>query len=360
MRAKYLSEIWGIAGIFRGNAPFSFFQYNQNVRKFIIALVLLLAVLFIIARFAEMQDVLAVLSAGNLWYIALAVLVEIFWLFNLGMTYRSIYHIFDMDVTRFYMARVAVASMFLSIIAPSAGLSSVALFIADAREKGRSYGRSVVSSVLFILLEYVATLILLTFGLGEMARRNNLHWSEVTASLILLAGALIIAILLYLGMRSAVLLARVLALSARVINRLLRPFIHHDYLSEARAYTFATEAAEGISALRHHPRQVIYPVLLAILNKTLLIAILSLVFLAFNAVYSVTTVVAGFSIAYLFLIVSPTPAGLGIVEGVMTVALNSLQVPIEDAAVITLAYRGITFWLPLLIGMVAFRSLRYK
>jgi uncharacterized protein (TIRG00374 family) len=330
------------------------------VRKFIFALVLLLAVLFIIARLAEMQNVLAVLAIGNFWFIALAILVEFFWLFNLGITYRSIYHILDMEVTPFYMARVAVASLFLSIIAPSGGLSSMALFIADARDKGRSYGRSVVSSVLFILLEYVATLIILIFGLGEMARRNNLHWSEITASLILLAGALVLAILLYLGMRSAVMLARVLAVSARAINHVLRPFIHRDYLSEARAYTFATEAAEGISALRHHPRQVIYPVLLAILNKSLLIVILSLVFLAFKADWSIATVIAGFSIAYLFLIVSPTPAGLGIVEGVMTVALRSLQVPLSDAAVITMAYRGITFWLPLLVGLVSFRTLRYR
>jgi uncharacterized membrane protein YbhN (UPF0104 family) len=39
----------------------------------------------------------------------------------------------------------------------------------------------------------------------------------------------------------------------------------------------------------------------------------------------------------------------------MTLALNSLRVPLAAAAVITLAYRGITFWLPLAYGMLAFR-----
>jgi len=32
-------------------------------------------------------------------------------------------------------------------------------------------------------------------------------------------------------------------------------------------------------------------------------------------------------------------------------------VPLEASAVIVLAFRGITFWLPLLVGLVAFRTL---
>ena len=68
--------------------------------------------------------------------------------------------------------------------------------------------------------------------------------------------------------------------------------------------------------------------------------------------------IGGFSIGWLFLIVSPTPAGLGIVEGAMTLALASLHVPLEAATVITLAYRGLTFWLPFGYGFVAFRYLQ--
>lgn len=41
----------------------------------------------------------------------------------------------------------------------------------------------------------------------------------------------------------------------------------------------------------------------------------------------------------------------------MTLALRSLHVPLGAAAVITLAYRGLTFWLPFLYGFVALRWL---
>ena len=94
-----------------------------------------------------------------------------------------------------------------------------------------------------------------------------------------------------------------------------------------------------------------------IFNLLVLICILLLTFLAFHVPYSSGTIVAGFSIGYLFLIVSPTPAGIGIVEGVLTLALTSLWVPVEAAAIITLVYRGYTFWLPLIVGMAAFRQM---
>ena len=85
---------------------------------------------------------------------------------------------------------------------------------------------------------------------------------------------------------------------------------------------------------------------------------MGVIFLAFKVPTTVAVVVAGFSIAYLFVIISPTPAGVGIVEGVMTLALKSLGIPLEAAMVVTLAYRSVTFWFPLLLGMISFRSLQ--
>ena len=37
-----------------------------------------------------------------------------------------------------------------------------------------------------------------------------------------------------------------------------------------------------------------------------------------------------------------------------------MYIPFSAAAIVTLAYRGFTFWIPLLVGMVAFRMLDGK
>jgi uncharacterized protein (TIRG00374 family) len=186
-------------------------------------------------------------------------------------------------------------------------------------------------------------------------RRNTLNAPELIASIVLIIIALGMASLLLLGMRSARELGNVLAWIARLVNKVLRPFIHREYLSETRAHTFAHDAADGLHELRQNPKKLFPPIGYALVNKSLLVLILTLMFLAFKVPVSLGTVIAGFSIGYLFLIVSPTPAGLGVVEGALTIALSSLYVPLEAAAVITLGYRGITFWVPLVFGLVAFR-----
>jgi len=89
-----------------------------------------------------------------------------------------------------------------------------------------------------------------------------------------------------------------------------------------------------------------------------LMLILLAAFLSFGVPFTVGTIIGGFAIAYLFLIVSPTPSGIGVVEGVMTLALGSLSVDLSQAVVITLAYRAVTFWAPLAVGALAFRILQ--
>jgi uncharacterized protein (TIRG00374 family) len=143
----------------------------------------------------------------------------------------------------------------------------------------------------------------------------------------------------------------------RLVNRIAKPFIHRDYLSEERAHEFAKEMAEDLKSLPQKSNSLVKPLLYAFANKGLMMCILMVCFLAFDVPFSEGTIIGGFSIAYLFLIVSPTPSGIGIVEGIMPLALSSLRVPWSQAVIITLAYRGITFWVPLGIGAIALRIL---
>jgi uncharacterized protein (TIRG00374 family) len=168
------------------------------------------------------------------------------------------------------------------------------------------------------------------------------------------------AFLLFLGYKSIERLGRALAWLARPINRILRPFIHRDYIQSERPFTFAQEVGDGISMLRGKREELLWPFLFALNNFALLICVLAFTFLALGTPFTVGTLVGGFAIGYLFLIVSPTPSGLGVVEGAMTIALNTLRVDMATALLITLTYRFITFWFPLAIGAVTFRFLGGK
>jgi hypothetical protein len=335
-------------------------QYNSGMRRIVIVIVLILGVALILFSISELKNISNTLQHSNLRFLAVAVLFECLWLYNIAISYGVIYRLVGLHESKRRLLLVSTAATFVNVIAPSAGIGGMAVFIADAKRRNLSTGRVTVVGVLFVLFDYIAFLCVLALGWVVLIRRNNLNAGEITASLILLGLAIGFMVLFYLGYRSADALGNALAWMAGVINRIARPFIHREYLSAARAHEFATEMEEGVSTLRGRKKNLIWPFLFALNSKALLICVLAFTFLAFGTPFTVGTLVGGFSIGYLFLIVSPTPSGLGVVEGAMTVALNTLRVNLSAAVLITLAYRALTFWFPLAVGGVAFRLLQDK
>ena len=327
------------------------------MRNLLFVLIFFVGVLFIIARLAEVQAIFETLQRGDWRYILLAVGIVFLWLLTIAFSYEVIYSALGLKEKIKVLLPMACAAIFLNVVAPSAGMSGMAVFVAQAKRQKYSTGKAAVAGALFVLLDYGAFCCVLALGLIVLFRRNTLDAGEIFASVILLIISLTLATLIYLGMRSAQSLGRALAGMARLVNQLLRPVLKREYLSEERAYEFAGDAGDGLQVLLKSPQRLVIPVGLALLKQAMLIGILWCSFMLFQVPFSTGTLIAGFSIGYLFMIITPTPAGLGFVEGALTLALTSMYIPFSAAAIVTLAYRGFTFWIPLLVGMVAFRML---
>jgi uncharacterized protein (TIRG00374 family) len=335
-----------------------FSVYNDLLmRKFILIVVLFLGVALVILSFGELQTIVQTLKQANFLFVALALLLEGAWFVVVGRMYRSVYNLLGIDDSTRNLTIIAAAVTFVNTVTPMAGIGGIALFAAEARRRGHPTGKATVAGPLFLLFDETSFLVVLGLGMIVLFRRGNLSAGEITASLILLAIACALAFFLYLGYRSAHRLGDALAAIARFINRIARGMLHRDYLSEERAHVFADEIGEGLSGLTEKPKSLLEPVWYGLIAKALLMGILMCSFWAFEVEFTAGTIVGGFSIAYLFLIVSPTPSGIGVVEGVMALALSSLRVVWSQAVIITLVYRAITFWVPLGVGALAFRKL---
>lgn len=327
------------------------------MRKLIVAIVLFLGIFFVIAQFAELEKIIETLRGGQWQLIALAGLIELVWFWNIAASYYSIYRSLNIYEKLSTLFLLSASANFVNVIAPTIGMGGMAVFIDQARRRGNSTGRVTVAGVLFVLFEYTGVLILLVVGLFVLFRTNHLSAVEILAASLLLLAALGLAAILYLGMYAGERLGILLAWAARSINRLLWPFTKREYLSEEYAHRFAHDSAQGLQSVRERPATLVWPLVLSLSSKLLLMFALYLCFRAFNIDVTLPTLVAGFSVAYLFTIISPTPSGIGFVEGALTITLNSFQIALSSATVVTLAYRGITFWLPLLIGMLSFRKI---
>jgi glycosyltransferase 2 family protein len=335
------------------------FVYNlPDMRKLLFILILFLGAAFVYLSFGELESILKTLQHGNIWFILLAVLIQFAWFLMMGLVYQSLYHVLNMEESVSRLALLSASATFVNIVAPTIGMSGMAFFIGHAVRKGRSAGKVTIVTMLGLFLDYAAFLVILTLGLIVLFRRNDLDPTEIAASGVMFAIAAGFGFLLYLGSRSPEALGNALAGMARLVNRVVYPVIHRTYLNEDRAHEFAQEMADDLKSLPEKYHSLLVPLIYSLAGKALLMCVLVSVFLAFQVPFTAGTIIGGFAIAYLFLIITPTPAGVGIIEGVMPLALSSLRVPWSEAIVITLAYRGITFWIPLAFGAAAFRMLQ--
>jgi uncharacterized protein (TIRG00374 family) len=328
-----------------------------EMRKFILVFVLFLGMVVVALSFSELETILKTLQHAHFLYLLSALIFQVSWFVVIGRMYRETYHLVVLDETTVTLSKIAVAANFLNIVAPTGGVGGIALFTAEARRRGHPSGKVTVAAALYLLFDQAAFLVVLALGLLILVRRNNLGAGEITASFIMLIFAIAFASVFYIGYRSEQRLGNLLAKMARMVNLIVKPFLHHEYLSEERAHKFAHEISDGLSGLTANPSSLVRPVLWGLFDKVLCMGILLSSFLSFEVPFSAGTIIAGFAISYLFLIVSPTPSGIGFVEGIMPLALSSLRVDWSQAVVITLVYRAVTFWVPLAVGAWAFRSL---
>ena len=325
------------------------------MRRLLLILLISLGALFLISQFTELQQVANTMQRGDPRWLGLAIVVHLLWILNVAGSFKSIYRLLGVDEQILHLALVAAAAQFVSVIAPSGGMGGVAVLLADGRKRGLPSGRVTTGAALFLFGEQVSLLAVIAVGLLVLFKLNHLSAAEVLAAVILVATALIVGALLILGMESPELLTRALYWTGERLNRLLRPLLRRDVVELSRTDTFAHEIHEGLQEVRRTPQGLLLPAALAGSSKVLLLTILALVFAAFGQPLSAGTLIASFSVGYLFYIVSPTPSGIGFVEGAMTLVLTSLGMHFGTAAVVTLAFRGITFWLTTLYGMAAMR-----
>lgn len=330
------------------------------MRKIVLILFFFIAAAIAVLSLGELKHTWHTLEHSNFLFMVLAILLMLGWTLNDASIYRSFFRLMDLREKFWHLVLLSSATSFVNVVAPSGGFGGVAVFVDDAGKRGQPRGLAAAVGALYLFMDYAAFMVILALGWAVYIRRNDLKPGEITASFIMFGIVVGLGALIYIGSHSGERLGRVLAWLSRQINRGLWPILRREYFHEVAAQEFGVEVAEGLSILRIKHRRILIPFLFALNGKLFQTLILGVTFLAFDVPFSAGTIIAGFASAYLFLIVSPTPYGIGIVETLLPLALSSLGVAWEDAVLITLTYRCITFWIPLTLGGVSFRVLQLQ
>jgi len=321
------------------------------MQRLIFGVILLLGAIVLATHLTEGRNLLRTLEKGVWWWVILAIAIEFLFLLNQSAFYKALYRFFDLEVQFKRLFLLILASAFLTIVTPGGALSGSALIVHYTVRKGVKTGRAIMLNFIYFLFDYLAFILILAIGFIYLATRRMMQGYEVLAAGLLLALVLLQISLLLLAYFKNNQLIRFIETCAKKLGR----FFRWPTALLPKITSFIEEIREAAGLLINHRQKFWQPATHAILVEVLSLAALKTIFLAFRQPISPGSLIAGYAIGSLFMIVSITPNGVGIMEGMMTMAFTSLGVPLEKAIVVTLVYRGITFWLPFVAGIISFK-----
>ena len=160
--------------------------------------------------------------------------------------------------------------------------------------------------------------------------------------------------------------ARPQFIKACAVSRALRKRFKEVILHTGQHYdvemsdNFFKELKYASEIIKKRPINLAIAIFWALFNHITKILALYFIFYSLGFHIKATTLLAGYIIGIVVLIVSPTPNGIGFVEGSMVIVFTALGVPKEIATTATLIYRGFAFWLPFFIGLFFLQQTRLK
>jgi phosphatidylglycerol lysyltransferase len=328
------------------------------MRKWIPRLLIIAFLWIVVARLAEIKKLGGILAGGRWQWIGAALLLQfIYYALYTGL-YKSAFAAVGVKSRWRDLLPVTLGSLFVNVVAPAGGMTGAALFVDDAARRGESGAKAAAGTLLVTITELGAFEALLLPGMAYLYTHHDLKTYEVAGAAALTALVSVLSLALILGLWRPMWIERLLGMLQRVSARAAGFFHRESPLDEQWAAQTAAEFSSAAEALRRAPVEVARTVLIALVCHLIDLVCLYTVFLAFHQSVGFGGLIAGYSMAILFWIVSPTPQGVGVVEAVIALVYTSLGVPPTKALVIALAYRGVTFWLPMLIGVVALQRAR--
>ncbi|MEZ4865232.1 MAG: flippase-like domain-containing protein [Caldilineaceae bacterium] len=297
--------------------------------------------------------------AGGKWqWLGAAIVLQLLYYVAYTAVYRYAFATVDVRSTVWELLPVTYASLFVNLAAPTGGAAGAALFVDEVARRGQSRTHATVGVLLMMVLDFGVLGLIVLVSLGVLAVMGDLKLYEVVAAIVLFLFVGIMAAALLGGLWRPHWLEAILAWLQARINWLGARFFRPQLLAAGWSARIAAEFTTAAQAMVTRPGALIGTMVVALVAHALNLLSLYSLFFAFQQPVSAGVLLVGYAMTILFTIVSPTPNGVGIVEGLMPVIYTSLGLPLPTATVISLVFRGITFWLPMLAGFLLLRRLR--
>lgn len=324
------------------------------IRISVLFIILAVFVYYISKNLGTIKQTVNVTLSQSALYLLLASLFAALAFFFVVMMHHKVFEMLGIRRTRLEMFLLQTQSLAMNVLVPSAGVSVGVVFAGDAKKRGDSTAAAITGVILTLLVDYVSIAILLTISMIYLASVGalGLHVIVPAAAFFLLAIGLYM--LIYFAGRNQKLLKRILDFCKNVINKVFKFFKRPVAIkSETQVDKFIVELSSAYEIMRRQKKSLFQALGYILTSHFMYLVCMYILFLSLGIDPMYRVMLAGYAIGIMVVVISPTPNGVGFVEGSMALAYTSMGVPGAAAAAVTLIYRGFCFWVPLLVGFVA-------
>jgi len=302
----------------------------------------------VLPQFALASHSLHLLASLNPLIVILGVLIEMAAIYSYMELTRTV--LYPYAPGRFNILRVNLAGLAISHVVPGGTAPAGALSYRILNELGvpketNAFGLAVQGSGSAVVLNIIFWLMLV---ISIPLRGFNPAYGFAALATVFLLGAFFGTILLITrGQRHA---DSWLRAAARHV-----PAVDPDKISALLA-----QVASRITLLINNRRTLWWAFTWAGLNWLFDAACLWVFIWAFGHVISPIDLLVAYGLANILAAIPLTPAGLGVVEGVLIPTLVGFGVPHSQAILAVISYRLVNFWIPIPIGGMAYASLQWR
>jgi len=327
---------------------------SHRLRAAIIFLVIVVALFLILPRLAGQRHALDLLRDASLPLLFLAVAVECVSLLLYSLLFRRLLGLLHHPLTLGLALRINLAGLAAAHLFSAGGVGGAAVTYRVLQKRGMSHSRVLIAVIFQNAFAYSVLFALFAFGLVALVLRGQANdFALVIASLFLLFLLVLAGYGFWLLNHPSALRRRARQVAGWLNRRSRRLDISIEELDE-----WLDGVVDGWRLLRTDGRRHIRTLGFACGYWALDIVCLVLVMIAFHQWVPVAYVLIAYGVANVVGTFSPTPGGLGAVEGVMIALLAGFGLASGAAVAVVLVYRLINFWLPIPVGLGTYLSLR--
>ncbi len=305
----------------------------------------------------ELDSLTHALRSGRWPWLLVAAVSEALCFLNEAYYFSRAFRLTGSQIPALSVVPVLLGAQTLSVVVPSEFLADQSLFFSFARRHGQSPTQVALGVSLAEVAEFFSFIAVLVVGFLLLAVHRDVQHFEVAAGYVVSLLCLLLSVAVVFLLWKPQPIARILIALQSLWNRFCHATGLPWSLSEDWAERMNQRLIEGITIARRNPRGLAILFLLALAGHLLRIFCLFAVIQAFGLPVALWKVTTAYAVGTLVWIASPIPGGIGLVEGAYSLVFVSLGIVPAAAATLALAYRGITFWLPLGAGIAALRFL---